>query len=196
MGCNMITWSISNAINPCVAVAGGNDIGAWAGMVKGQIQGNQTIATRYISQRICGCVVAWSISIAVNPRIAVAGGNDIGAQAGMVKGQIQGNQAIATRYISQCICGCVVTWCVGNAVYPGIAVAGGNDIGAWAGMVDGKVDCNDAITTRYIGNGIWVCATDGPNVFPAGWCVAVAGIGGNGSFGGTGQFKYENISWI
>ena len=92
---------VSVAVNPGVIATGRDNIGAGIAAVDGEVERYHRIATSSIRERVCCAVVGSRVAVPINPRIAIAGSNDIRASVAVVDGEVKCYHRVATSRIGK-----------------------------------------------------------------------------------------------
>ena len=127
--CAALGVSFTVAIRPCVGFATGDTIGLVCRFVDGEVKRDHRIATRRIGGSERRCVVAFGVSVSIDPGEAVASSLNVGVVALVVDGEVQRHYRVATCRIGGGPSRGVGACSIGVAV-PHVAIAGVHSFGA------------------------------------------------------------------
>ena len=95
--CAALGVSFTVAIRPCVGFATGDPIDLVCRFVDGEVQRDYRVATRRVGDSVRRRVIAFGVSVSIDPGEAIASGLHIGVVALAVDGEVQRHHGIATR---------------------------------------------------------------------------------------------------
>ena len=162
-------------------------------VVDGEVEGNNAIATNVVQTSEGSGVVISGVGLTIHPSVAVASGFNINAGGGVLDGEVERYNAVATIG-SSTIVGVDTRLGVGeaSAVSPSVAIAsleGSSDVNR---MFHVENESYNAIATEAIGEGSSVNATVGVGLTIPSVAVATFSINGVGSGVENGECYSNN----
>ena len=95
--CAALGVSFTVAIRPCVGFATGDTIGLVCRFVDGEVKRDYRVAARRVGDSVRRRVIAFGVSVSIDPGEAIASCMNVGVVALAVDGEVQRHHGIATR---------------------------------------------------------------------------------------------------
>ena len=152
---------------PYEVVAGGDRLGGGAAVVQSKVDCYGAVTSGGVGERVSSSAVIGGISVAVNPGITVTMVLRIGTHSAVADGKVECYCAVASGGVGERVGGSVIRGGIGSTIDPSIVVAMVLRIGTRSAVADGEVECDGAIASGGVGEGVSSRAVIG------GICVAV-----------------------